>query len=63
MLTFQLLIHNLQAISIFIVTDKDCDTAVETCLVKVCQTLSIDHAHIYVASTKIWQTLLKNDYL
>ena len=27
---FQLLIHNLQAISVFIVTDKDCDTAVET---------------------------------
>ena len=27
---FQLLIHNLQAISVFIATDKDYDTAVET---------------------------------
>ena len=32
----------------FVVPDKDCDIAVEklrTCLVKVCQTLSIGHAH------------------
>ena len=35
-------------LSFFVVHDKDCDIAVEiliTCLVKVCQTLSIVHAH------------------
>ena len=39
---------NLYSSAFFVVHDKDCDIAVEiliTCLVKVCQTLSIVHAH------------------
>ena len=45
---FQLLANLQSSSAFFVVPDKDCDIAVEilrTCLVKVCQTLSIGHAH------------------